>query len=257
MATGMMLRFALPPSLPAAAVETVLTHGAMLREALAVASGVVVDVVIPRDYDALRLAVLTGAVDAALAPPVVCAQLVATRVPVPLQVVRRGHTAFASALVVRRGCRAYLVPRRLRAAWVDPLSMCGHLLPRAHLRAGRHRLDGFFVDEQFHGSYGAALQAVVDGRADTAGVHVLPGGEGLAESLEVHLPGAASQLTALAVTAAVPGDAIAVLPSGRPLLSGLARLPVDVMRTVFRADGFASAGAGAFSALATVISPES
>jgi phosphonate transport system substrate-binding protein len=257
MSVGMMLRFALPPSLPAAAVETVLTHGAMLREALTAASGVIVDVVIPRDYDALRLAVLTGAVDVALAPPVVCAQLAAARVPVPLKVVRRGHAAFASALVVRRGGHVSLVPRTLRAAWVDPLSMCGHLLPRAHLRAGRHRLDGFFVDEQFHGSYRAALQAVVDGRADTAGVHVLPGGEGLAESLELHLPGSALQLSALAVTAAVPGDGIAALPSGRPLLSGLARLSADVMRTVFRADGFAPAGDGAFSALATVISPES
>lgn len=253
---GVMLRFALPPSLPADAVDTVLTHGAMLREAFA-AAGVVVDVVIPRDYDALRLAVLTGAVDAALAPPVVCAQLVAAKVPVPLQVVRRGHTAFASALVVRRGCRVSLVPRTLRAAWVDPLSMCGHLLPRAHLRAGRHRLDGFFVDEHFHGSYRAALQAVVDGRADTAGVHVLPGGEGLAESLEVHVPGASLQLTALAVTAAVAGDAIAVLPSGRPLWRALSQLPAEIVNAVFRADSFAPASAGAFSALATVISPES
>jgi ABC-type phosphate/phosphonate transport system substrate-binding protein len=150
-----------------------------------------------------------------------------------------------------------LVPRTLRAAWVDPLSVCGHLLPRAHLRAQRHRLEGFFVDEQFFGSYRAALAAVVDGRADVAGVHVLPGGAGLDESLDIHLPGSSSQLSALAVTAAVPGDGIAALPSGRPLLSALARLPADVVTTVFRADAFAPAGDAAFAALATVISPES
>jgi phosphonate transport system substrate-binding protein len=252
-----MLRFALPPSLPAAAVDTVLAPGALLREGLATASGFVVDVVIPRDYDALRLALLTGAVDAALAPPVVCAQLVAAKVPVPLQVVRRGHAAFASALVVRRDRRVTLTPRTLRAAWVDPLSVCGHLLPRAHLRGQRHRLEGFFVEEQFHGSYRAALQAVVDGRADVAGVHVLPGGAGLAESLDIHLPGASSQLVALAVTAAVPGDGIAALPSGRPLLSALQNLPRDVVTTVFRADAFAPAGDLAFAALSSVISPES
>lgn len=252
-----MLRFALPPSLPAAAVDTVIAHGALLREALASACGDVVDVVIPRDYDALRLALLSGAVDAALAPPVVCAQLVAAKVPVPLQVVRRGHAAFASALVVRRDRGLALVPRTLRAAWVDPLSVCGHLLPRAFLRSRRHRLDGFFVDEQFHGSYRAALSAVIDGRADVAGVHVLPGGAGLEESLDIHLSGASSQLVPLAVTDAVPGDGIAVLPSGRPLAEALQRLPADVCTTVFRADAFAPAGVAAFAPLAAVIAPES
>lgn len=252
-----MLRFALPPSLPAAAVDTVLAHGALLREALATACDAVVDVVIPRDYDALRLALLTGAVDAALTPPVVCAQLVAAKIPVPLQVVRRGHAMFSSALVGRGDRRLVLAPRTLRAAWVDPLSVCGHLLPRAHLRAQRHRLEGFFVDEPFFGSYRAALQAVIDGRADVAGVHVLPGGAGLAEALDIHLPGASSLLVALAVTAAVPGDGIAALPSGRPLLTALQQLPVDVIRTVFRADAFAPASDTAFAALASVIAPES
>jgi ABC-type phosphate/phosphonate transport system substrate-binding protein len=145
----------------------------------------------------------------------------------------------------------------LRAAWVDPLSVCGHLLPRAFLRGRRHRLDGFFVDEQFHGGYRAALSAVIDGRADVAGIHVLPGGEGLAEALDTHLPGASSSLVALAVTAAVPGDGIAVLPSGRPLLAALQRLPADIVGTVFRADAFAPAEDAAFAALSAVIAPES
>jgi len=109
-----MLRFALPPTLPAGAVDhaagdgvdALLAHARLLREALSDRAGVTVDVVVARDYDAIRQALVTGAVDAALAPPVVCAQVSAApppgaRVPVPLQTIRRGHATFASALVAR------------------------------------------------------------------------------------------------------------------------------------------------------------
>ena len=258
-----LLRFALPPSLPgAASVDTLIGHSRLLRESLSRLAGVDVDVVVARDYDAIRQALVTGAVDAALAPPVVCAQVSSpgapalARVPVPLQTVRRGHALFASAIVGRRDRRLTFTPRTLRAAWVDPLSVCGHLLPKAWLRQQRHRLEGFFVDERFWGAYRLALQAVVDGDADICGVHVLPGGRALDESIEAHLPGASGLLAAIAVTDAVPGDGVAVLPRAAVLVEALQRLPKDVVQTVFRADGFIPAKDDAFAALAAVTSPE-
>lgn len=256
-----MLRFALPPTLPAAAGDLV-AHSRLLRASLSRAAGVDVDVVVARDYDAIRQALLTGAVDAALAPPVICAQLsapgaqVMARVPVPLQTVRRGHALFASALLARRDRTVTFTPRTLRAAWVDPLSVCGHLLPKAWMRQQRHRLEGFFVDERFLGTYRQALQAVVDGSADVCGVHVLPGGAALDESIEAHVQGASPLLSAVAVTDAVPGDGIAVVPRAWILVEALQRLPADVVQTVFRADGFVPAADQAFAALAAVTSPE-
>ena len=175
-------RFALPPSLPA---PSLVESTRALRQALAARLGsgnvdVDVDVVVSRDYDALRLALLTGAADAALAPPAVCAQL-SGQVPLPLMCVRRGQTRFASALVVRHDDERELSVRAagakaLRAAWVDPSSACGHLLPKAFLRQQarlRQRADLGVDDVGFFGSYALALAAVVDGRADLCGVHAL------------------------------------------------------------------------------------
>ena len=247
-----MLRFALPPS--ASAATQVTTIGA-LRDALAAAVGGAVDVVVSRDYDALRQSLLTGAVDGALAPSVVCAQ-VAPHLRVPLQVVRRGQAAFASALVVLVDSTHILAPRTLRAAWVDPASLCGHVLPKAWLRGRRVALERFFVDEQFLGSHRAALAAVIAGDADVAGVRVLPGGAALAAAIDSHLPGASSRLRALAVTDAVPGDGVVVGQDGGPLVAALRALPQSLLQTVFRAEGFIDAPPGAWDALATVTSPE-
>jgi hypothetical protein len=120
--------------------------------------------------------------------------------------VRRGRSTYASAFVVKKGpAPSRLQPRTLRAAWVDPQSVAGHLLPKAHLRAKRHVVEHFFVDELFYGSYGAALQAVIDGEADVAGVHVIPGdAKSLAVALEAHLAGASTTLMAIEVTADGP-----------------------------------------------------
>lgn len=260
-----MLRFALPPSMPAgardaaSAVEVLLHHSRLLREALSVATGVEVDVVVARDYDAIRQALVTGAVDAALCPPVVCAQVSSApppgaRVPVPLQTIRRGHAMYSAVLLARADRHLVIAPRTLRAAWVDPLSVAGHLLPRAWLRQQRHRVDGFFLEERFCGTYRAALQAVLDGDADICSVHALPGGHALDESIAAHLPGAEALLAAVAVTDAVPGDGVAITPRASALIAALQSLPRALVATVFRADGFARASDDAFAALNVVTS---
>ncbi len=260
-------RFALPPSLPAASlVESTRALRLALVEALAGAGkgdvDVDVDVVVSRDYDALRLALLTGAADVALAPPAVCAQL-SGQIPLPLMCVRRGQTRFCSALVMRHdddralgvlrvgGGRAVDGP--LRAAWVDPHSACGYLLPRAHLKklARQHqRADVGVKDGGFFGSYALALGAVTDGHADVAGVHALDGGVGSDEAIDAHLgDGAHRAFRVVAVTDSAPGDGIAAVAGADAVVDAVKALPPDILRRLFRAEAFVPAAPGAWASL--------
>lgn len=252
-----MFRFGLPPSL---GTERLVELTQALRGALQKALGEDVDVVVCRDYDALRQALLSGAVDCAHAPPFVCAQLEPQGIPIVARAVRRGRSTYASAFVVKKGpTLARLQPRTLRAAWVDPQSVAGHLLPKAHLRAKRHVVEHFFLDELFYGSYGAALQAVINGEADVAGVHVIPGDAlSLAVALEAHLAGASSTLTAIEVTAEVPGDGIAARADvdAPRLLKALLSLSPALTDDVFKADRFEKASPGGYRPLYAIAPPE-
>jgi phosphonate transport system substrate-binding protein len=152
-----------------------------------------------------------------------------------------------------------LQPRALRAAWVDPHSVAGHLLPKAHLRAKRHVVEHFFVGEVFYGSYGAALQAVIDGHADVAGVHVIPGdAKSLAVALEAHLAGASANLAAIEVTAEVPGDGIAARGDldAASVLAALGALPAALVDDLFKAERFEKGTPGAYRALYAIAPPE-
>ncbi len=266
-----MLRFGLPPSL---GTERLVEQTQALRSALQHSLDDDVDVVVTRDYDALRQALLSGAVDCAHAPPFVCAQVEPQGVPIIARAVRRGRSTYASAFVVRKPPASAsasasssspahsvpkLAPRTLRAAWVDPQSVAGHLLPKAWLRGKRHVVEHFFVEETFFGSYGAALQAVVDGRADVAGVHVVPGdAESLGVALEAHLPGASSLLQSIEMTVEVPGDGIAarVGVDVERLLALVVGLPRALIVDVFQADGFERASPHAYRALYAIAPPE-
>ncbi|MDP2344322.1 MAG: PhnD/SsuA/transferrin family substrate-binding protein [Deltaproteobacteria bacterium] len=236
-----MLRFGLPPSL---GIERLVEQTQALRVALQAGLKEDVDVVVTRDYDALRQALLSGAVDCAHAPPFICAQVEPQGVPIIARAVRRGRSSYASAFVVKKPALLKLAPRALRAAWVDPQSVAGHLLPKAHLRAKRHVVEHFFLSEAFYGSYTAALQAVIDGDADVAGVHVIPGdAASLAVALETHLKGAAEILQALEVTAEVPSDGVAarVDVDAVRLREVLMGLPRALLNDVFQADAFEKA----------------
>ncbi len=251
-----MLRFGLPPSL---GIERLVDQTRALRAALQAGLNQEVDVVVTRDYDALRQALLSGALDCAHAPPFVCAQVEPQGVPIIARVVRRGCSTYASAFVVQRPARVKLTPRTLRAAWVDPQSVAGHLLPKAHLRAKRHVVEHFFLSETFYGSYTAALQAVVDGAADVAGVHVIPGdAASLGMALEAHLQGATQLLEPIELTAEVPSDGVAArsdvdAPRLRRVLMGL---PRALLSDVFQADAFEKATPHGYRPLYAIAPPE-
>ncbi len=209
-----VLRFALPPSLGA---ERLVEHTQRLRAALEDLLVMPVDVTVSQTYEALTRNLLSGAVDAAHAPPFVCAQLEPQGLTVAARAVRHGRASYGSAFVRRVGSDASLSrPKGLRAAWVDPRSVAGYLLPVAHLRTARRiEPDVHLASQTFFGSYPAALRALVDNKADIAAVHAQKGNpDSVVEALETHLPGSSTTLEALEVTAEVPGDGVVVGKGG-------------------------------------------
>lgn len=205
-----MLRFALPPSL---GTERLVEQTRLLRAALEDLLAEQVDVTVSQSYEALTRNLLSGAVDAAHAPPFVCAQVEPAGLVVAARAVRHGRASYGAAFVKRAGADVSLSrPKALRAAWVDPRSVAGFLLPVSHLRTARRiEPDLHLASQTFYGSYPGALRALVDGKADIAAVHAQKGNpESIVEALETHLPGSSKLLEAIEVTAEVPGDGVVV-----------------------------------------------
>jgi ABC-type phosphate/phosphonate transport system substrate-binding protein len=130
-------------------------------------------------YDALRQSMAEGELALAWAPPLLGAEIVSEGLADPLVVPERnGATSYAAAFVVKYptslGPDAWPTKSALvalsgkRVAWVDPRSAAGYVLPRIHIAS--HGLDPskFFSSEEFVGTYLAALDAIVSGRADVS-----------------------------------------------------------------------------------------
>jgi phosphonate transport system substrate-binding protein len=204
------LRIALPPSL---GTERLVEETRALRELLSDLMAVPVDVTVSQSYDALARNLLSGAVDVAQAPPYVCALVESQGVVIAARAVRHGRATYGAALLKRTGSDTSLIrPRAIRAAWVDPQSVAGYLLPVAHLKSTR-RLDParHFAEQYFFGSYPAALLAVLEKRADLCAVHAQKGKpELVVDSIEKHARGRSDELEVIEMTSEVPGDGVAV-----------------------------------------------
>jgi ABC-type phosphate/phosphonate transport system substrate-binding protein len=205
-----LLRFALPPSL---GTDRLVDHTRALREGLTDLLATEVDVTVSQSYASLARNLLSGAVDAAHAPPFVCAQVEPQGVTIVARAVRHGRATYGAALVKRKGSDTSLLrPKSIRAAWVDPHSVAGYLLALAHLKSTR-RIDPVrhFAEQTFFGSYPAALAAVLDGRADLCAIHAQKGlPETIVEAAKQHAPGREGEVELVEMTAEVPCDGIAV-----------------------------------------------
>jgi ABC-type phosphate/phosphonate transport system substrate-binding protein len=86
---------------------------------------------------------------------------------------RGKHEGFEAVLIVRRdsGIRSFESLRGSRAAWVDPWSASGYVLPRINLAVRGIDPRQLFADEKFYGSHRAAIQAVLDGKAEVTGTY--------------------------------------------------------------------------------------
>lgn len=202
-----MLRLVLPPSVGIARAKA---RGELLESSLSIELGEPLSVTVTEDYAQLARAVQRAEAELVWTPAAVCADVEADALAI-WKTVREGRSEYRSALVARADARLAL--ERLagkRAAWVDPLSIGGYLLVRAHLRERGIEPGATFSEERFVGTHPAALEAVLDGRADVAAVSVPgPEPEHVMQALALHAGRAgAARLTAVAVTAPAPNDAL-------------------------------------------------
>jgi phosphonate transport system substrate-binding protein len=204
------LKFGLPPSLGREPTWE------LARELAALLDDAEFSMVIPLpSYEELERHLFSGEVDAAWAPPLVCARVEAAGGTVALRGIRGEERTYRSALVTRsqdifdldsldRGTF------RPRVAWVDRSSVGGYLLARAHLRRLGISVETAFLQEQMLGSYAACIDALLGFETDLSALFV--GKQGL----EPFWGPKARRLKAIAYTEDVPNDGIVISPSLLP-----------------------------------------
>ncbi len=199
------LRFALPPSVGEKAASQ---RAGALQSYLSAALGLPVEVVVPPSYEALAKDLLGGRVEAAWAPPFVCARIEAMGIRVLVRGVRSGSASYRAALVSKKG--AHLKPEQLfgkKALWADRDSVGGYLLPLAFLKAKGLDPNKLFSHQGFAGSYRAALEGVLGGFADVTSVFAR-GNEAI--GLHEILPEKQDAFEVIAFTEESPNDGVAV-----------------------------------------------
>ncbi len=241
------VRFALPPSLgPSVARD----RADRLERFLAGALGRPVEVTVAPSYEALSKDVLSGRVDAAWAPPFVCARVEAMGVRVLVRGVRKGASSYRAALLCRGKTPVNLEQLGgQRAAWVDQDSVGGYLLAMALLKAKNIEPARTFFAQSFFGSYRDALEAVYSSRADVSSIFCPPAGfEGSwAESVEEVLPGRSREFALISYTDEAPNDGVVVsmtatdevIQAMESALLDMSRSPdATLLSDTFRADRF-------------------
>jgi len=168
-------------------------------------------------YEELTDAVRRGAVDVAWLPPIARLYLERERAVRTLLVSsRQGGAASSSVLLCRRDASIQSIDQMqgARAAWVDPWSASGYVMPRVFLFDRGIDPRTTFLEERFRGSHDAAVRAVADelsditatfARLDERGAIVAGGWRAV--------PDGESILRVLAVVGEVPADGIAAKSS--------------------------------------------
>ncbi|MCU0692413.1 MAG: PhnD/SsuA/transferrin family substrate-binding protein, partial [Polyangiaceae bacterium] len=158
-------------------------------------------------YGELIDAIGEGDVDCAWLPPV--AYVRARRSGSPqllLTVERAGQASFCAALLARPGSVGSLQEMSsTRAAWVDPWSAAGYLMPLAMLRERGLGPSTLFSSQAFVGSHNAVLDCLRAGTADICGTFCVPDGAGGFASKPWS---DADGFKVLAVSSPIPGDTI-------------------------------------------------
>lgn len=219
--------------------------------------GRAVHVEVARSYQDLERRVLDGEVDLAWAPPVLCGRAEPTARLI-LQAVRGGRSTYRAALIGRQADRLAVGDLAgTRAAWVDPFSTAGYLLPRAFLRSHGADPDRLFGAQRFAGSYRSALLAVIAGEAELAPIFAGDGGlEGIRTALADQIGPEARLLGPVAITGEAPTDGLVATErlghdEARALVDRL--LPRDqpvptILLDVCEAEAFAVARPGIYQA---------
>jgi phosphonate transport system substrate-binding protein len=172
-------------------------------------------------------------------------------------------SSYRAALVCRAGARLSL--ERLKgtsAAWVDRDAVAGYLLPVAYLKAQGVEPTRTFVAQHFTGSYRGALEEVLAGTADVAGVFCPPSSTGLSYTAGVEKvlgARAGDKFELIAYTEEAPNDGVpvamsvpaALVSTLESTLLGLGESPEgqELLKNVFSADRFEPAPRMGYRAL--------
>lgn len=241
------VRFALPSSLGPDAEK----RARQLHDLLAPALGGETEVLVAASYEQLARDLLAGKVDAAWAPPFVCARIEAMGVRVLVRGVRNGASTYRSALLCRKDSNVTLdTLQGTSVAWSDRDSVGGYLLPAALLREKGLDPAKAFFRQDFVGSYRAALEALIAGRVDVACIYAPSAKAGLGDATGVAevWPEKQGEVRVVAFTEEAPNDGVAVSMSTAPqvvtdlekVLLGLSATPQGqaVLKDCFHAERF-------------------
>lgn len=252
------LRFALPSSLGPDARQRAAQFERWLHEAL----GRQVEVVVASTYESLARELLAGKVDAAWAPPFVCARIEAMGVRVLVRGLRNGASTYRAALLVRADSPLTIEGLMgASAAWSDRDSVGGYLLPLAFLKERALDPARVFGRQDFVGSYRAALEAVSSGAVDVTSVFAPSARAGLGDATGVDeiWPANANAFRILAFTEEAPNDGVAVsMNLSGALVAQLetvliamshSELGAKVLKECFNADKFEAAPRMGYRAL--------
>jgi phosphonate transport system substrate-binding protein len=188
-------------------------RGRGLEQFLSSSLGKKSEVSVAESYETLAKDLLSGKVDAAWAPPFVCARIEAMGVRVLARGVRDGTSSYRAALICRE--EVPLTVDKLvgmRAVWTDRDSVGGYLLPMAHLRSKGFDPSKIFFAQEFAGSYLAAVEAVHTGKADVTSVFAPPSKHGgnSVTGIEQIAPHLKDRFRVVTFTDEAPNDGVAV-----------------------------------------------
>jgi len=139
------------------------------------ASGLEIIVTECPSYEALTKAFAAGEVDFAWLPPIPFLALERRKGAVPLVSHHRdGSSNYFTVLIAHRAAALKKIPALVgkRAAWVDPYSASGYVLPRIELAKRGIDPKTAFPAERFYRSHAAVVRAVLERRADFGGTWI-------------------------------------------------------------------------------------
>ena len=199
-------------------------------------------------YEDLAAGMVKGDVDVAWLPPIPFIALERKGVAEGLVSQRRaGRAEFHAVLVVSAASPIQTLEdlQGTRAAWVDPYSASGYVVPRIELDARGIDPRVAFSAERFFHSHTEVVRAVIDGRADVGATYGgIDGAGAVIRGAWLELP-RGDTVRVLAALAAIPGDVIAArndLPkrTRETVTRALVAIARDRVQRVFVRDLFGS-----------------
>jgi phosphonate transport system substrate-binding protein len=213
------------------------------------ASGLEIMVTEEASYAALTRDFLHSNIDLAWLPPIPFVALERRKGAVPLVSHHRGGSSHFHSVLIAHRASALHKPEDLRgtrAAWVDPHSASGYVLPRIELAALGIDPKTAFATERFYRSHEAVVRMVLERRADFGGTWLGRDMSGtIVRAPWQEMPGA-STIRIVQTFGAIPCDTIAARPGlaiadaekvRHALIDTAKELP-DLVRDIFGVDEF-------------------